>query len=98
MSEIRDRLMDYHSYCGIPIIENRYLTEPVISLSPDLDVSEEFRAKCNAFYENLFGRRPAVYMVNDQFLAAHPDIVRAIKENLDSQLENLIWVGCVEFK
>ena len=22
--------MDYRSYCGIPIIENRYLTEPVI--------------------------------------------------------------------
>jgi len=85
--------MDYRSYCGIPIIENRYLTEPVISLSPDLDVSEEFRPKCNAFYENLFGRRPAAYMINNQYLAAHPDIVRAINKKFDRQLENVIRTG-----
>ena len=77
-------------YAGIKIVSSPYLTEPVIRLSPDLDVSDEFRAKCNAFYEHLFGRKPAAYMVNNEYLAAHPEIVSAFREYADNRIEKMM--------
>lgn len=87
-------------YGGIKIVSSPYLTEPVIRLSPDLDVSDEFRAKCDAFYERLFGRRPAAYMINNDYLAAHPEIVSALRDQtekrIDKMMTDVLWCGRID--
>ena len=56
-----------HDFLGIPITVNPYAEdlEPVIQLSQDLPVSDEFREKCNDWYIKMFGyKNPVIYMWN----------------------------------
>jgi hypothetical protein len=66
---------------GMPIYSDINCTEPVISLSNKVTVSDEFRRNTNARLEYLFGRRPAMYQFGDK-LIAHPDIIEKINQYL----------------
>ena len=63
-------------YMGIPIFESPHVpaTEkvPKIQLSPDCPVSDEFRAKTNAWYIEMFGYKdkPVVFMTEYGVLAS----------------------------
>jgi len=49
---------------GIPIIESPHIQdlEPVIKLSEHVNVSPEFRDKCNQFYIDMFGyKEPMIF-------------------------------------
>ena len=56
-----------HNFCGVPIIENPHVPdlEPVIQLSEILDVSPEFRKKCNDWYIDMFGYKEPVFWRTD---------------------------------
>jgi len=47
----------FTAFAGVPIIENPYMDDlfPVIQLSADVNVSDEFRKKCNQYYIDMFG-------------------------------------------
>ena len=68
---------------GIKIIENEFLskTEPILKLRNNIAVSDEFRAKCDAFYLDLFGDKPVFYMI-DGCITAHPDNIGYMKAQL----------------
>lgn len=68
------------SYNGMPIITSPSLPEfvPVIELSHKVDVSPEFRAKSNARYLELFGKKAAVYMMSGK-MAVHPKTLERLK-------------------
>lgn len=66
-------------YEGLPLVKSDFCTLPAISLSKDLNISDEFRQKVDANLERLFGRKPAMLYMNGVYVA-HPDIIRAFKE------------------
>lgn len=66
---------------GYQVFSHDNVTEPRIQLSPDFKwCSEEFRNKMNAKWEIMFGRRPAMFVVNGGMIFAHPEIVEKLKE------------------
>lgn len=74
---------------GIKVVESVMATEPVIRLSKDVMVTDAFREKCNKFYLDMFGTKPAAYMMsknalgmNEPTLLAHPEIIVALKAKL----------------
>lgn len=71
-------MADYHNfYQGIPLKESKLCTLPTISLSKNVNVSDEFRCKINANLERLFGRKPAMFYMNGVYVA-HPEIIKAL--------------------
>ena len=67
------------SICGIKVISSPFIQDvPVIELSEDLDVSLEFRAKCNQFYLEFFGTYKPVYVVGGDYVM-HPETIGLIK-------------------
>jgi len=66
------------SICGIKVIASPLIGDvPVIELNKDLDVSPEFRAKCNQFYLELFGTYKPVYIVGGDYVM-HPETIGLI--------------------
>ena len=54
-----------------PVFENKYVQdlEPVIQLSETLDVSPEFRKKCNDWYIDMFGyKEPVIWKTQYGFI------------------------------
>ena len=71
---------DNFMFGGIDIVESYLAVEQVIRLSDDVMVSDEFRAKCNAYYLSVYGMKPCAYMINNDTLVAHPEIVKVLRE------------------
>ena len=67
-------------FMGMKIIASPLVpeTKPRIELSSALDVSPEFRDKCNAFYLEFFGLEAVMYVFGDT-LATNPVNVAKIK-------------------
>jgi len=56
---------------SVPILENEHIQdlEPVIQLSSKVNVSPEFRKKCNAWYIEMFGyKQPVIYKTQFGFI------------------------------
>jgi len=60
-----------NTYCGIPIIASDLIPEsqPTIELRNDVNVSSEFRNKCNQFYIDMFGYKTVMFMVDGKYVA-----------------------------
>ena len=71
------------SYQGIPIHPNTLATQPRMTLSKDVMVSDDFRVKQNIWLEGIFGREPTAYMMDTpqgRVMIAHPTIVDSLKD------------------
>ena len=68
---------------GIPIIENPHLQdlEPVIKLSDTVNVSVEFRNKCNKFYIDLFGYREPMMLKTQYGIFVAPNMASIFAGN-----------------
>lgn len=66
------------TYMGMKIIADPRLSEksPVIELSSKVTVSDEFRAKTNAWYLEMFGEKLNFYFTDNNILAHPENIVR----------------------
>ena len=69
-----------YEFMGIPIVEDVHLPEfmPVIELSNNVTVSDEFRIKTNKWYLEMFGKRRTMYMAFGKCIM-HPNTIRALK-------------------
>ena len=66
------------TYMGMKVIVDPFLPEksPVIELSRKVTVSDEFRAKTNAWYLEMFGEKLNFYFVDNNILANPKNIAR----------------------
>lgn len=73
--------MSIENIAGMRIISSPVLPAkvPKLMLHPDVVVSEEFRASMNQWLLDMFGERPAVFMLNDQTIITHPSNVDALR-------------------
>ena len=67
-------------FYGIEIIANPAIPEKQqkIKLSQKVDVSQEFREKCDKFYLDFFGEESTVYVMGGKMFA-NPRTVHALK-------------------
>ena len=72
-------MRNHNFYQGLPIREDANCTLPAISLSKDINVSDEFRHKIDANLERLFGRKPALFYMYGVYVA-HPKIIKALAD------------------
>ena len=68
------------NYNGFEIIENPYLpaTTPVIELSPNLMVSDEFRRKTNKYYLERFGLKTVSYIIGNKIIMNPENIAKLV--------------------
>lgn len=65
---------------GMTLIANPYLerTNPVMKLSKNIDLTEEFRREYDLWLEGFFGREATIFIIGN-IIFTHPDNVEAIK-------------------
>ena len=65
---------------GMQLIANPYLerTNPVMQLSKNIDLTEEFRHEYDSWLEEFFGREKTIFIIGNK-IHTHPDNVAAIK-------------------
>ena len=72
-----------YEFMGIPLIEDIRLPEftPIIELSNNINVSNEFRVKTNKWYLEMFGEKRTMYMAMGKYIA-HPKTIVALKKTM----------------
>jgi len=68
---------------GIPIIPDPYIPDlvPVIELSKDLMVTDEFRKKANQFYIDLFGYKSPIVLKTHYGYFMGPNLYNVLATN-----------------
>ena len=68
---------------GMEVIAAPNLPEftPVIQLSSHVMVTDEFRAKTNAWYIEMFGQKRTAYVVEDKWVM-HPNTIKCLQMQL----------------
>jgi len=76
------------TFMGFPVHISPCIPDetPVLELSYNVDVSPEFRAKCNSLYLRLFGTRPYFLMIGNNMIASPNNMMKLKKQAIKVRL------------